>query len=176
MTEHPVDYVFPDMTDPEAVADWLHGELSDLHSAACDYPDDMLVRPVAAQGVLERLSAYDVRLIAQALGRRIADGVVSSAESAASRCGECGGVLVPARPHGWRCSDCGTAHGPIETAEPCEHCDGEGWVWDEEEGGSFDCPCADDRSRHRQRFHAGAHSEPERWQDCARCISLYEVI
>lgn len=72
--------------------------------------------------------------------------------------------------------------GPVR--EPvCEKCDGEGWVWDEEEGGSFDCVCADDpamQSARNQRLHDERHEPdhplPTRWQDCRRCLSLNAVL
>lgn len=28
----------------------------------------------------------------------------------------------------------------------------------------------------RQRYHDGAHSDPERWNDCDRCIAMYEGV
>ena len=61
----------------------------------------------------------------------------------------------------------------------CDDCNDEGWVWDDEEGGSYDCACLGDPAVqllrfHRQRFHSEAHSEPESWSDCERCIAMYE--
>lgn len=64
----------------------------------------------------------------------------------------------------------------------CDDCNDEGWVWDDEEGGSYDCACLGDvaivmaraRRANRQRFHSEAHNDPEDWSDCQRCLDLYQ--
>lgn len=37
----------------------------------------------------------------------------------------------------------------------CTMCEGEGWVWDEEDGGSYDCVCL--RTADEQTLAAGFH-------------------
>lgn len=62
----------------------------------------------------------------------------------------------------------------------CEKCDGDGWVWDEEEGGSFDCTCVDEPGyldSRNQVFHDERHEPdhpmPMKWQDCERCAVMH---
>lgn len=65
----------PDLLNDEDVMEWVTVELSNLHAAACDGAHHE-VHPKAAIGTLQRLSAYDVRLIAHALAIRLSDAAL----------------------------------------------------------------------------------------------------